>query len=134
MTVRWVSARGGLSLHLWLRRFIWGCVNYENNLNLTQDWRKSIFFLIFIFMRRSKPSMAWIYKKWIGKLLEKVEWIGSYSWSLWAIEVKYVSKRNRFRYSTPVCMMPWLKATNDNRFVLNSFDRLYLLLAYVDVF
>ena len=31
-------------------------------------------------------------------------------------------------------MMPWLKATNDNRFVLNSFDRLYLLLAYVDFF
>ena len=31
-------------------------------------------------------------------------------------------------------MIPWLKAKNDNRFVLNSFDTLDLLLAYVDFF
>ena len=71
-------------------------------------------------MRRSKPSVAWIYQKWKGKLLEKADWIGSYSWYLRAIEVKCVSKRNRFRYSTLVCMIPWLKAKNDVVLVIDS--------------
>ena len=31
-------------------------------------------------------------------------------------------------------MIPRLKVTNNNRFVLNSFDMMYLLLAYVDLF
>ena len=31
-------------------------------------------------------------------------------------------------------MIPRLKVTNNNRFVLNSFDMMYLLLAYVDFF
>ena len=31
-------------------------------------------------------------------------------------------------------MIPRLKITNDNRFVLNSFDMIYLILSYVDFF
>ena len=45
-----------------------------------------------------------------------------------------MSKRNRFRYSTLVCMIRRLKAKNDSRFVSNPFDMLYLSLAYLIFF
>ena len=72
----------GCPLHLRLGRFIWGCVNYANNLKPHSRLKEIQFFL-----RRSKPSVAWIYQIKKGKLLEKAEWISSYSWYLRAIEV-----------------------------------------------
>ena len=45
-----------------------------------------------------------------------------------------MSKRNRFRYSTLVCIIQRLKAKNDSRFVSNPFDMLYLSLAYLIFF
>ena len=96
-----------------MRRFIWGYVNYENNSKPHSRLKT-----IQLFYTQIKAFCGMNISKIKRKTTWKADWIGSYSWYFRTIKVKCVSKRNRVRYSTPVCMIPRLMVTNDDRFVL----------------
>ena len=129
----WVSDKGGLSNTLKLGRFIWGCVNYENNsvqLRVTKVTRGQVNPTFFDVDQR----LLW--HECIKNLKKEnylKKWTELTSWYLRAIEVKCVSMRNWFRYSTLVCMTPRLKLKNENQNRLELLNKRRKLARAADI-
>ena len=77
----------GCPIYFYLGRFIWGCLNGENNMKPHSRLKDIHFFFLC-----GDQNLLWhnYIKNEKEKLLEKAVWIGSYSWYLRPIEVKCV--------------------------------------------